>query len=188
MRKLKLSLRVFSTICLIYISISSFAQDSPHKVGISIGVDHMITLNEPSFKIGFSYEWVPKWCGIETGVSWRTNGKTFPVYVGNNKYIARINPNYLTIPLLWRVHLKYVNFSLGAEIDYYLGYTVSESKTTDGLSIDSYSESRINPGAALKVGFPIALTKNWIIEPELRANLSAIDFFVGLGVAIRFGR
>lgn len=200
MKEFKQKLKYIVLISLILVSTSSFArEDGSYRVGMVIGTDYIIS-HKLSHKIGFLYEWVPKWCGIEAGAYWRTSHVPFEVSIQSKVdgqmvsgliYRAKVNTHYITIPLLWRLQFKSISFSLGPEIEYYVGYTVKKAKDSAEIVGISYNESPpITFGAIFKMGVPIHLNENWIIEPELRTglNINKERFFIGLGVAIKFGR
>lgn len=189
MEILKRRLRLMLLVCLMLISVSSYAQEGPYKVGIVVGVDHMLVTDGPSYKAGFVYEWVPKWCGIETGVSWRTKSNSFDFQAESGAFRTTVNSHYINIPFLWRIHFKSINFSIGPELDYYLDYEVNVSKTAPEITINNYSEERVSLGGIFKMGVPIKISEKWLIEPEIRAGFNYFrDYFVGVGLAIKFGK
>ena len=99
---------------------------------------------------------------------------------------AHIDRHFIQIPILWRVQTKCVNVSLGLNTKYYLGFSQNLKKSTDDLKVHTYDYPLLDAGAAFKIGFPIGISKNWSVEPQVSAMIMYQGYFsVGAGVVMR---
>ncbi len=184
--------KIFSLIILLgltftTINASNNKFSNPNTLGFNIGMNvntYLGTSITPT--IGVSYEWVPKWSGIETGVYYTNHvikgSITSPYEVG----YFQLHTHSLKIPLYWKIHTKRANLALGLQSLWYLGYSVNDKKTTDGVTINYVDSPVIDPGLSFKVGFPIKVSNNFSVEPNLGVECTVVHGFAGnIGLTFR---
>ncbi|MEG1762050.1 MAG: hypothetical protein RR256_00380 [Bacteroidales bacterium] len=142
--------------------------------------------------VGFSYEWVPKWCGIEIG-AYYTNYKS-----DYNDVFA--STHYIQIPIFWKIQTKHVNLAIGLQTLWYLGYTINENKSAIDFEAakqanfflyGSYTPQpmSLDVGLALRIGFPIKLSTHWSFEPYLGMEyMYEHSFATSVGAFFRFNQ
>jgi len=111
--------------------------------------------------------------GLETGLYYRPLHNEFIVMVNNGTTnftaIALVAERLLSIPVLFRYHTKFINFSAGASVDFFLGWKDKSDKNV--ITINSYHRSNgVDVGAIAAINKDFLLGKKLVIEPEIRFN------------------
>lgn len=127
-----------------------------------------------------------KHSGIESGIYYQA--KYYNLFVSiqsgnsNNSYFTRIAERNLQIPILYRHDAKFINFSAGIIMDYFLGW---QDKTKNpNVIVNSFNRNAVNLIVAAGISKSIHLTSSLILEPEARFNFIITDEDGGLSLNI----
>jgi hypothetical protein len=128
-----------------------------------------------------------KHSGLETGLYYynRPRDYTTTIYYGNtmSTYDFGVNERRLLMPVFYRFDSKFLNFSVGPVLDYFVGW-----KQTDGLvEVNSYSNSAIQVTGSAGVSKSFYLNPTLILEPEVMFNyiFAEDDGAIGLNLSLR---
>jgi hypothetical protein len=127
--------------------------------------------------------------GFETGLVWQYR-HYFDVFIeasgSEPRYDINVYNHRLQIPLLYRNHGKFLNFSAGPVIDLYIGSGIKSNRNTSHSNY-GYFPSRIL--ACVATSHTFQLKKGWVIEPALSVNYKYyknVDDDGGLGIHVAF--
>jgi hypothetical protein len=137
----------------------------------------------PGFGIGLLRR-VSKRSGFETGLYFRNYPEFISVSTNNRTFEAVIHERNLMIPLMYRFQNKWLHFSFGPTVDFYMGW--KQVSGTD-ISVDTYERSpAIDLGIMTKIGVPITVSDKIKILPEVRFNPAFVFYRVygGVGVTV----
>lgn len=155
------------------LSITTFAQNQTFA-GFAINSEFLGN-NTPRLGAGLTLEKkIKEHHGFETGVFYRnrisTNIVTIDLPLGENAMaVSTIYSSYVSVPLHYKYYSNLVNFSIGVNFDYFVGWTATSSNPN--IKLESYSA---NPmllwGISAKVSKSFRLSDCFILEPEIRLN------------------
>lgn len=167
--------------------LSAYAQNKSLSVGVKI-------LNEFDIGGGTLYPGVggqlvyrmTKHSGLESGLYYSNQSVSYYFYTnGPCSYNVDIAERWLVLPLLYRFDSKIVNFIIGPQIDYFLGWRNQASRPS--VIVNNYS--RPSARLVLTAGFSksIMLSSKWTLEPEARLSFFASEEngTIGLNLALR---
>jgi hypothetical protein len=157
------------------------------KAGINFTTE---VISNSNFRLGAGLSLerqATKHSGIETGLYYRNIQRDLLAYINTRNYNLRVAERYLSVPLLYKFHSRFLNVSLGPTFDIYLGWKqkyVSNSTAMENYTVDPQTMF----GALLKVSKNINLGANLCFEPEVRFNpvFTTGSYFLGFGFAFKY--
>lgn len=156
----------------------------------SLGIDNNWNYDNYNVRgrygIGISYEHqITKHSGYETGLFYKSQLVSSYVIVSATPSDFQIRENYLSLPIQYKYFSSIINISLGANLDYYIGWDDVDSN----IKILSYNTSdKFNYGLMAKVSKSITVLPNIVVEPDIRINqmLNHNRFYYGVGLSIKY--
>jgi hypothetical protein len=177
--------KIFSLLFAIGFSINAYSQQQS-LIGLNVNGDVYPTRFRPSVGLTFEKQFL-KHSGFETGFFYRTSKLSGVTYYLSNSYPYAISLRFLTVPILYKYYSKFLNFSAGPIVDFYLGW--KEKNTGSLAQITNFEVGRkVNVGFLVKAGKIIPLSKQFFVEPELRfGSVYKFDEInLGIGIAGKY--
>ncbi len=161
------------------------------------GINNMLDLNnnKNKYEIGVVYEQqLSKHSGFETGLYYRKMifSKEISIFLSetSNNYSGsfKIRENYISIPLLYKYYFSIINVSIGANIDYFLGWNEIGSTSSEIILNDYGISPKIHYGFVAKISKPFKVYSNFVIEPEMKFNpqINYSMFYYGIGISAKY--
>ena len=161
--------KIFILLFAIGFSINAYSQQQS-LIGLNVNGDVYPSRFRPSVGLTFEKQFL-KHSGFETGLFYRTsklNGViTYIDASGFYSYSFAISERYLTVPILYKYYSKFLNFSVGPTVDFYLGWKQKNNGSSAQIS-NLEVDPKVNVGFLIKAGKMIPLSKQFLLEPELR--------------------
>ena len=186
LRALLPAFTIISCCCLF--SLKNYAQKQ-WLGGVNISTD---VYPELSLRAGLTFEkQFRKHSGAETGLYYRTQRLvgivSYTDSLSSNSYSFTISSKYLSVPLLYKYYSKFLNFSAGPTLDFYVGW--KQKNDASGLKIQSHTVTpKISIGYLAKVSRIFNLNRRFIVEPEIRIGSDQIfsEAIVGIGIGGKY--
>jgi len=192
---------LFLLICL---SNSSFSQT---KISLGLDYSYNFTSNKLSGNSGTPYSIVgmkvevkkSKWVGFETGLFYRMYADQLVLEFNPTYHWVDIKQKYISIPILYKVSTKFLNISIGTNIDYCYGIQTTMDNTIsypddktpmyyhlpNQYLVTTYNNpyQKFYFGLSGKLSRDIHINKQLDFEPQLRysQNFSNNRNYYGLG-------
>ncbi len=166
----------------------SYGQNKSLSVGIKL-------LNELNVDGGTLYPGgggqvvyrMTKHSGLESGLYYSNQTMTFYFFISgvSTTYNVEIVERWLMLPLLYRFDSRILNFTVGPQIDYFLGWKNKNSNPS--VLINNYSRTSARLGFSSSLSKTIKLSSKWLLEPESRLLFypSEEHGTVGVNIALR---
>jgi hypothetical protein len=174
------------------LSFSSLLAQKEALVGLNFNLERM---DNDNFRLGGGLTFEKKLFkrgAIETGLFCRTIQNrtlyTFEISPTETKEILGTTTEYFTsIPLYYKVYSRFVNFSFGANTDFYSGYTFKASDPALKVSILSVKPA-VWIGFGAKISKSFQIQNKYILEPELRFSkfINVDAYYAGFGINVRY--
>ncbi len=132
---------------------------------------------------------VSKHSGIESGLFYQSKPVRFYIYFSNGVstdiYYGKVADRRLLLPVLYRFSSKLLNFSVGPELGYFIGWKTKSA--SPGLTISSYDTNNLQFSFSAGISKSFNLSKSLILEPEVRYNLHLTeeDFGPSFSISLR---
>ncbi len=138
-------------------------------------------------EIGLVFErQVTNHSGIEMGFNYRTYQREFVLIINNESFYPFIGEKYLSIPISYKFYSKIVNAGFGLTLDYNLGW----KQISGTFDLTSYRpDYDYYAGLIAKLSKQIHLGNDFLLEPEIKANVLVIPFersYIGFGIVAKF--
>jgi hypothetical protein len=177
--------KIFSLLFTIGFSLNAYSQQQS-LIGLNVNGNVYPSRFRPSVGLTFEKQFL-KHSGFETGVFYRTEKLSGVTYYLSNSYPFAFSMRFLTVPILYKYYSKFLNFSAGPIVDYYLGW---EEKYTGSVAHTTNVQvgRKVNFGFLVKAGKMIPLSKQFFVEPELRfGSVYKFDEInLGIGIAGKY--
>lgn len=165
-------------VCIVLVSILTTTQLNAQKNNL-IGLNASFMSSSLSGNISYGVKFENKFTK-HTGVSYGINSKSI------------INPDlntitvYYSIPLAIKMYTKFVNLSLGSNIDYL--YKNESILYNSNVGLDVSQLSSIDFGFIATVSKDIEIAKNFFIEPEFIVNAmnNKTELYWGFGICTKY--
>jgi len=128
--------------------------------------------------------------GIETGIFYRTEKSdlivTYTNPSGYYAYPVTIAQRYLNVPVLYKYYSKILNVLAGPTLDFYLGW--KQSGDDESVRIGSFDvHPKVKAGFLIKASKPVPLSKQFLLEPELRfGSVDQLEAAFGIGISGKY--
>ena len=132
---------------------------------------------------------ITKHSGIESGLYYQSKPVGFSIYISNGIsnyiYSGKIAERRLLFPVFYRYSSKFINFSAGPELGYFLGWRAKSS--SPGLTINNYDTNNLQFTFSAGVSKSFNLSESLILEPEVKYNLHLTeeDFGPAFNISLR---
>ena len=181
--------KIFSLLSAIGFSINAYSQQQS-LIGLNVNGDVYPGKFRPSVGLTFEKQFL-KHSGFETGLFYRTSKLSGVItYIDATSFQSHsfaVSQRYLTVPVLYKYYSKILNFSAGPTVDFYLGW--KQKNDGSSVQIDNLEVGRkVNVGFLVKAGKMIPLSKQLLLEPELRFGSVQTfdDINLGIGIAGKY--
>jgi hypothetical protein len=181
--------KIFSLLFAIGFSINAYSQQQS-LIGLNVNGDVYPSKFRPSVGLTFEKQFLIH-SGFETGLFYRTSklGGVITYIDASGSYSNSfvVSQRYLTIPVLYKYYSKILNFSAGPTVDFFLGWEQKDNGSS--AQIDNLEVGRkVNVGFLVKAGKMIPLSKQLLLEPELRFGSVQTfdDINLGIGIAGKY--
>ncbi len=105
--------------------------------------------------------------GIETGLYYKIRPNVFPFIPPFSYYYhIEIEERNILLPLLYRFDSRFLNFTIGPVLKYFIGWKVRRNES--GVVIKDYTTDRFELISTASISRNFKLTPTWIFEPEIR--------------------
>ncbi len=182
----------YFVIALVTIYSYSLMAQKDALVGLNFNLEKM---DNDNFRFGGGLNFEKKLFkrgAIETGLFCRTiQNKTLYTFVispSETKEILGTTTEYFaSIPFYYKVYSRIVNFSIGANTDFYSGYTFKASDPALNVSILSVKPA-VWVGFGSKISKSFQIQNKYILEPELRFSkfINVDAYYAGFGINVRY--
>ena len=179
----KLFLNCFFLFC---VSVS-FCQNKSLSVGVKLLNE--IDLDGGTFYPGGGGQLVyrmTKHSGLESGLYYSNQTVIFNfITTGSGTYHSEVAESWLRLPVLYRFDSKFLSFTVGPQIEYFLGWKNKHSNPS--IIINNYSRPSARVGLTNSLSKSISLSSKWLLEPEARLIFypSEEQGTIGLNIALR---
>lgn len=173
------------TSAVLFLLTSASAQKRSVEIGVKI-------INELTFANGYAPgAGIPivyrfgKHGGIESGCYYKIR-PSHPFLISDYGALLKetLTERTLIIPLLYRYDSKFINFSVGAAVEFLIGWRMS---TTDYYSITTYTSRNPELISTASISKTFPLSSSLVFEPEIRfsAFVPNGDGSWGLNLSVR---
>jgi hypothetical protein len=165
----------------------SFCQDKSLSIGIK--VLNEIDLDGGTFYPGGGGQIVyrmTKHSGLESGLYYSNQTMTFYfVTIGRETFHAAVAESWVRLPVLYRFDSKFLNFTVGPQLEYFLGWKNKHSNPS--IIINNYARPSARFGLTNSLSKSIELSSKWLLEPEARLIFYPSNEYgtIGLNIALR---
>ena len=180
---------IFSLLFAIGFSINAYSQQQS-LIGLNVNGDVYPSKFIPSVGLTFEKQFL-KHSGFETGLFYRTSNLsgTIIYIIPSGFYSSSFSVllRYITVPGLYKYYSKFLNFSAGPIVKFYLGW--KQKNNGSSSQIDNLEVGRkVNVGFLIKAGKMFPLSKKFLLEPELRFGSVQTfdDINLGIGIAGKY--
>ena len=132
---------------------------------------------------------IGKHSGLESGLFYQTRYQRFftTLQIGQTVYYynTKVAERWLQIPILYRFNSSFLNFVVGPQIDYFVGW--KDKSGSGGASVTSYDRSAARVVASGGISKSFKLSETIVIEPEAKFNymFSQSDGGLQLNISLR---
>lgn len=129
--------------------------------------------------------------GGETGLFYHANSTTgiisYPDATGPHSYSFTVSNRYLTVPVLYKYYTKFIDFSVGPTIDFYVGWKQKHDEFPYQIQSNTVNP-KMRVGFLAKVSKDFSLSQRFVIEPEIRfSSVHAFDEAnLGIGITVKY--
>lgn len=179
----------FSLLFVIGFSINAYSQQQS-LIGLNVNSDVYLKKFRPSVGLTFEKQFLEH-MGFETGLYYRTSKLSGDItYIDESGFYSNsfvVSLRYLTVPVLYKYYSKFLNFSAGPTLDFYLGWKQKNNGSTAQIN-NLEAGRKVNVGFLVKAGKMIPLSKQFLLEPELRFGSvqKFNDITLGIGIAGKY--
>lgn len=124
--------------------------------------------------------------GIESGLYYKIRPISFHSFPPNSTtfYQVEVSERNLLFPVLYRFDSRYVNFTIGPVLEYFLGWKFRPHQSE--VVIKDYITESFELIATASISKKFNLKNNWIIEPEFRFSAFVPNGDGGYGLNLSF--
>jgi len=180
---------LFSLLFAIGFSMNAYSQQQS-LIGLNVNGDVSPSKFRPSIGLTFEKQFLEH-SGFETGLYYRTSNLSGVItYMDESGFYSNsfvVSQRYLTVPVLYKYYSKILNFSAGPTVDFYLGWKQKNNSLSTQIS-NLEVDRKVNVGFLVKAGKMIPLSKQFLLEPELRFGSvqEFDDINLGIGIAGKY--
>jgi hypothetical protein len=155
---------------------TEFSSNENWRLGTGLTFDHQLTQH----------------IGYETGIFYKNDKIPIELIMDGSIYNKEIVQDYLFFPVLFKYYSKFLNYSAGAQFDYFVGWHESKSSNYyENWKITSVDVApKFEVGLLFKISKMIKITDNILIEPECKYLIfiksEQADFGIGVNLKYRF--
>ena len=161
---------------------------SQRQTLLGLNVNGEVYPNKFRPSVGLTFEkQFTRHSGVETGLfyrTWKSTGIiTFTDASGSHTYFFTVSQRHLAVPALYKYYSRLLNFSAGPTLDFYLGW--KQKNKGSPVRVESFDvDPKVKVGFLVKASKIIPLSKQFLLEPEIRFGSVQTLEEAGLGIGI----